>query len=199
GFGFSFLEAWTAGKCLWGRILPDICTDFIDKGIQLNHLYESLSVPLDWIGKDRFYHKWRRCLFKTCHDFNLTPDSDRVDQAFDTLTHNNRIDFGMLDETFQKQVLLKLFSEDRAKQLLLDINPFLNGPGQLKDNHDFIGRNQKAILSGYNKAVYENRLLSLYKKVVKKPVNHKIDKGKLLQSFLNPLHFCLLKFSDYES
>ena len=32
GFGFSFLEPWTASKMLWGRAIPEICNDFINNG-----------------------------------------------------------------------------------------------------------------------------------------------------------------------
>ena len=32
GFGFSFLEPWTTGKCLWGRKLKEICIGFEEKG-----------------------------------------------------------------------------------------------------------------------------------------------------------------------
>ena len=33
GFGFSFLEPWTAGRSIWGRRLKEICTDFAAHGI----------------------------------------------------------------------------------------------------------------------------------------------------------------------
>ncbi len=38
GFGFSFLEPWTAEKFLWGRRLPQICQDFEKNGVRLDHL-----------------------------------------------------------------------------------------------------------------------------------------------------------------
>ena len=48
GFGFSFLEPWTAKKMLWGRKLPDICEDFEKNGVQLDHLYTTLNIPIGW-------------------------------------------------------------------------------------------------------------------------------------------------------
>ncbi len=54
GFGFSFLEPWTAHKLLWGRKLPDICHDFEENDIDLGHLYTQLSIPLKWIDQSSF-------------------------------------------------------------------------------------------------------------------------------------------------
>ena len=54
GFGFCFMEAWLFGKWLWGRLLPDICSDFMEKGVRLNHLYSTLSVRLTGLERTPF-------------------------------------------------------------------------------------------------------------------------------------------------
>jgi glycosyltransferase involved in cell wall biosynthesis len=53
GFGFSYLEPWTAGLMLHGRRLPGICDDFEARGIDLSSLYERLDVPLSLIDIPR--------------------------------------------------------------------------------------------------------------------------------------------------
>ncbi|RJQ62869.1 MAG: glycosyltransferase family 1 protein, partial [Desulfobacteraceae bacterium] len=78
GFGFSFLEPWASGKFLWGRKLPQICSDFEERGVKLEHLYSELRVPLDWIGKDIFFKRWNACLQKNCMLFGFSLDPQEV-------------------------------------------------------------------------------------------------------------------------
>jgi len=44
GFGMVFLEPWLFGKPVVGRNLPHVTQDFLDTGLILNHLYDSLPV-----------------------------------------------------------------------------------------------------------------------------------------------------------
>lgn len=197
GFGFSFLEPWTAGKMLWGRRLPDICADFIKNRIALDHLYDAINIPLQWIGKNRFYMKWRDCFLKTCNNYGYDPDSAGVDKAFEKITRSGCIDFGILDESFQKIILMRLADSVTAREKLLVLNPFLKGP--YKGNDDgLISTNKKAVLGTYNESAYKTRLLQVYETSASLRIHHGIDKKRLLEAFLNPLTFNLLKFSDYE-
>ena len=50
GFGMTFLEPWLFDKPVVGRNLPDVTRDFLDSGLILNHLYDSL--PVDERGTD---------------------------------------------------------------------------------------------------------------------------------------------------
>lgn len=50
GFGMTFLEPWVFGKPVVGRDLPRVTRDFLDSGLILNHLYDSL--PIDDRGTD---------------------------------------------------------------------------------------------------------------------------------------------------
>lgn len=45
GFGYVFHEPWLAGKPVLGRNLPHVTRDFIDAGMQLEHLYDHLVLP----------------------------------------------------------------------------------------------------------------------------------------------------------
>ncbi|MBD3249139.1 hypothetical protein GF336_03780 [Candidatus Woesearchaeota archaeon] len=44
GFGLFFIESWFFNKAIIGRDLPDITSDFKNKGINLEHLYNALFV-----------------------------------------------------------------------------------------------------------------------------------------------------------
>ena len=197
GFGFSFLEPWLFGKLLWGRKLVDICRDFEGNGLRLDHLYAGLSAPIDWIGLRRFRNRWHECVRKAAKQFNLSIGSDRLRDAFDYITSDAVIDFGLLDESSQKRVILKTKSFGRNFARLIRINPFLAVPGKVQDQDELIANNQQAILRNYRPDMYRNKLLDVYRKVSTTPIEQNIDKNFLVASFLNLENFSLLKWSDY--
>jgi len=197
GFGFSFLEPWMAKKILWGRKLVTICRDFEKNGIQLDHLYTNLSVPIEWIGKELFYEKWRSWLLKRCKYFNFAVDEKRIVSAFKKITQNNLIDFGLLDEAFQKQILSGVLSNKSNADRLIRLNPYLQFPGHVSNRQDLIENNRKAVRNNYNMTVYKQNLIKIYGHVMKTSIKHKINKHILLSYFINPEKFSLLKWSDY--
>jgi hypothetical protein len=197
GFGFSFLEPWLFGKLLWGRKIVDICRDFENNGIRLEHLYAGLYVPIDWIGLGQFRDKWHDCALKACSLFNFSIENARLRDAFDHITSDGVIDFGLLDESSQKRVILRSSSRGKDSAELIRINPFLAAPGIVSSKNELIENNKQAILRKYSLASYRNNLLNVYRKVSTAPINQEIDKSVLVSSFLNPEKFSLLKWGDY--
>ena len=197
GFGFSFLEPWLFDKLLWGRNLPDICRDFASNGIRLDHLYDALFVPLDWIRLRRFNRRWTACALNAVALFNLSTNMASVLKAFDSITKNGVIDFGLLDEAAQKEVIVRLISSKKAAEKLIQINPFLADPGMVSDKNERINTNKGIIQQCYNPVINRQRVLSLYKKVVSTPIKQSIDKTALATAFLDLEKFSLLKWSDY--
>jgi glycosyltransferase involved in cell wall biosynthesis len=196
GFGFSFLEPWTAQKLLWGRKLTPICRDFEKNGVNLDHLYTHLLVPVEWIDATIFYEKWKSCIIKSCERFNVHLNQEKIDSAFEKTIKNGTIDFGLLDERFQKQIIDRLLSDEKNTIQLIRINPFLSHPGDIGNNQNLIQNNRYAVLNHYNKERYRKMLIATYAKVLKKKVRHRIDKHILVRAFLNPEAFSLLKWSD---
>jgi hypothetical protein len=197
GFGFSFLEPWLFNKLLWGRSLPDICRDFIYKGLRLEHLYTALLVPMDWIDRHRFTQRWVDCVQKAYYLFNLPIDEVLISQAFDAMIENDVIDFGILDEAAQKEIITRLISSKSAVEKLVRLNPFLSMPGNVSNSHDLVQDNRRVIEENYNPAAYRQKLFSIYHKVAVRPVEHRIDKVALAKAFLDLAHFSLLKWGDY--
>ena len=197
GFGFSFLEAWTAKKFLWGRKLPDICHDFEEKGIQLNHLYKKLLIPVEWIGKEEFFAIWKSTIIKNCRLFKYNIDNEKIKKHFLTITKNNVIDFGLIDEGFQKKVILRLLTEKKELETLKKINPFLSHPGNAPEMKKLISNNMNNVLKNYNEKKYRQKLLDVYSRINTCPVLHSIDKNALLDEFLNLNKFSLLKWREY--
>jgi len=197
GFGFSFLEPWLFEKLIWGRNLPDICRDFTRNGIRLEHLYDGLRVPVDWIGLHRFNQKWTACVLDAFRLFNLPTNKALILKALDSITKDGVIDFGLLNEAAQKEVIIRLISSTKAAEKLLQINPFLSDPGMVSDKNERINTNKRLVQKCYSQAIYRQRMLDLYNKVVTNPVKQRINKTVLATAFLNLEEFSLLKWGAY--
>ena len=197
GFGFSFLEPWLFGKLLWGRRLEDVCRDFESNGVCLQHLYHSLNVPVDWINFRRFRDRWFNCALNAGKRFNFNLTDSCLRDAFDRITADGVIDFGLLDESAQKTVINQLKSGNKNSHRLRQINPFLEKPGAVKDKSRLIAENRQAVLDVYNPERYRQKLLSIYRKIITTAVNQQIDKSVLVSSFLSPNNFSLLKWGSY--
>jgi hypothetical protein len=197
GFGFSFLEPWLFKKLLWGRSLPDICRDFTDQGIQLDHLYAGLHVPVDWIGWQGFIQRWTASVKNACRLFNLPTYQILAPETFESITKDDLIDFGILDEAAQKEVIIRLITSKFDAEKLIRINPFLSDPGRVSNRSERIKANRQIIQGCFNATVYRQKIQDLYHKVAANPVQQKIDKTVLASAFLNLQRFSLLKWGDY--
>ncbi|MEE8399846.1 MAG: hypothetical protein V3S89_12630, partial [Desulfobacterales bacterium] len=197
GFGFSFLEPWVAGKMLWGRRLPDICSDFITNDIRLDHLYDRLRVPLDWIGKKVFHDKWRTAVANCAALFHAAIDPASIEDALADVTREELVDFGLLDEHFQRQVISRVLSGRQHAEELITANACLKQIGTLSTEEALVAHNRKAVLDNYNSKDYGETLLTTYSHVIRKKVSQQIDKKRLLSHFFDLKRFSLLKWADY--
>ena len=198
GFGLCFLETWTAGKLLWGRRLGDICADFEDNGIHLDSFYDRLYVPMAWINADAFSRKWHEAVLNAAERYGHIIAADAINRAFARLTHDDRIDFGLLGEKFQRQVLVRLISDPVTKAELISLNPWLSQPGEVSDPSAMIESNRRAVERQYGLQQYRNRLLAIYDQVVNHPVYHRIDKGALCNALIDLDRFSLLQWGAYD-
>ena len=196
-FGFSFLEPWLFGKLLWGRKIADICQGFESNGVDLEHLYTELNVPVDLFDLHRYRDRWTACVLKACELFNISIGNDRLGRAFEFITSDGTIDFGLLDESSQKTIILRLISSAKDTARLMQINPCLAKPGIVSDLEGLIENNRLAILRNYDPAIYREKLMNIYHKVSTTSIRQKIDKTVLASSFLNLEQFSLLKWSNY--
>ena len=197
GFGFSFLEPWTANKMLWGRKLPDICQDFENNSIGLDHLYTRLDVPMDWIDKNQFLDAWKTGIQNVQDAFGMSMDKTSVKNAYKHISAGKSIDYGLLNESFQQKIISTLLSDTTHRKQLLRRNPFLSRPGEILNKDKLIQDNIKAIFHNYNPCKYRETLMDTYTKVIQKNVRQNINKQKLLAEFITPDNFSLLKWCDH--
>ena len=126
--------------------------------------------------------------------FSIIIDETEIANAFKKLTANDTIDFGLLDESFQKTIISHVLSDQANRDRLIRLNPFLSDPGDVSDKEKLIQNNMNAVLLNYNKTIYRERLIDIYSRVVNNNVCHKIDKKVLLSKFLTLEDFSLLKW-----
>jgi hypothetical protein len=205
GFGFSFLEPWTAGKMVFGRLLPHVCRDFIARGVDLNHLYEGLYVPLDAIeprgikGRESsFFSRWQQALLHNAEAFGCRLDPGRVKDAFQQLSGNGVIDFAVLDQTAQMMVLENVIHDDFYRRQVVRLNSWLDrtAPFTSQIQPETVAHNNDVVRDQFGKQRYADTLLKIYRDVTRKTVLHSIDKQILLNAFLEPLEFKMLKWKE---
>ena len=198
GFGLAFLEPWTAGKLLWGRRIADICGDFEGNGIRLDFLYDRLDVPLAWLDGAAFSRGWHDSVLSALDRYGHHVAADTVYRAFARLTQDELVDFGILSEKFQRQVLTRLITNASTKAELVSLNPWLTHAGEIVDQSAIIENNRRAVLQHYGTAQYRNRLLVIYDRIVHHPVRHHIDKRTLREAFFDLDRFSLLRWGAYD-
>jgi len=198
GFGFSFLEPWTAGKVLQGRRLGDICSDFERNGLRLDFLYDRLNIPLEWFDADQFFQVWERTVNHAADIYHHPVNPERIHQHMAHLARDGVVDFGLLNERYQRQVLSHLLSDAGARKHLASLNPQIIFPSQEDDMSEVIENNRKAVAAHYGVEKYREQLLSIYERAFHHPVHQHIDKQVLLDNFFNLDRFSLLKWGTYE-
>lgn len=192
GFGLAFLEPWLLGKPLLGRKLPEVTAALENRGVRLDALYERLTVPVEWVGRERFTAQiakaWRRTMTAYARPFR----SEEVDRAVAAAIDGDRIDFGRLDESMQEQVIRHVHAN---RSSVAEIQPAdwmdrVTTPAT-------IASNQQLIEAEYGLAGYGNRLMDIYFQMVARPSvpAGTIQADQLADQFLVPERFCLLRAS----
>ncbi len=196
GFGFAFLEPWMAGKSVEGRLLPEICSDFTDAGVKLDHLYAHLQIPLNWIGRDRVIRRFQACCIHNRLLFGAT-DAEAFSQTFvEPLQATDTLDFGILDEPLQLEVIEAVISDPAKQEHLLELNPSVRRMGSGIQSDRPIENNRRYILKNFGHQAVSKRLENIYRQVLQQPVTHGIDKSRLMDKFFNFNNFSLLKWNS---
>jgi glycosyltransferase involved in cell wall biosynthesis len=198
GFGFAFLEPWTAGKVLQGRRLGSVCTDFEENGLRLDCLYDKLDVPVEWFDADGFFQTWQETVIHAAGTFGHSVSREGINHFTTRCARDGVIDFGLLNERCQRQVLSHLLSDPGAKKHLASLNPRIFFPGPENDMSEMLENNRRVVTAHYGMENYREQLLSTYERVVHQPVHQRIDKQILLDAFFDLDRFSLLKWGAYD-
>jgi glycosyltransferase involved in cell wall biosynthesis len=198
GFGFAFLEPWTAGKVLVGRRLGKICTDFERNGLRLDFLYDKLDVPVEWFDTDGFFQIWQRTVIHAAETFGHSVAQEDINHFSTRRARDGVIDFGLLNERFQRQVISHLVSVPGAKKHLALLNPRIFFPGPENDMSEMLENNRSVVAAHYGMEKYREQLLSIYERVIHQPVHQRVNKQVILDAFFDLDRFSLLKWGAYD-
>lgn len=188
GFGLAFLEPWLFGKTIVGRDLPDITADFKMQGIDLGRLYPSLAVPADWIDRDELTAALLEGLQAAYLTYDRPLPKNALERALEAISPSpGKLDFGGLNEALQQQIIERVLADPAAKSEL----PRL----RLSNGAATIRRNADKVIQAYSLPRYAENLNSIYHSI--EPLSSKkipyIDPGKILDGFLQPERFRLLR------
>ncbi|WP_411845243.1 hypothetical protein AAFN60_15805 [Roseibacillus persicicus] len=105
GFGLAFLEPILKGKPLLGRDLPEITDDFHQEGIQPGRLYQNIPIPLSALDLPTLQNLLRERLLESYQQYGQSFHDDQLEEAWQTLTEGDSVDFGKLPEPFQEEII----------------------------------------------------------------------------------------------
>lgn len=188
GFGLAFLEPWTAGKAVWGRDLPEITRDFEERGLRLENLYSRVDIPVEWIGEDRVREAIESMLRRSYLAYDVRLPRNAVKKTWKSWVRKGRIDFGVLDERFQLEILRRL-NADRGQLDRIGI-PKLD----LSTGSEIANRS-RIIERAYGEDRYAEQVLEIYGRVVSGStgrVRH-LATDRVLAQFLDPSRLNLLR------
>jgi hypothetical protein len=154
-------------------------------------------VPVDWIGRTALFERWQSCVRHACDVFHYPIQQDCITASFERVTANGHIDFGLLNESFQKKIIQRVLAAKENSSTLQQMNSFLVRPGEVAQTDRLVRENKDAIMSNYDERSYCRRLMRIYKSVSQQPVEQRIDKTVLLSEFLKLSQFSLLKWCGY--
>jgi glycosyltransferase involved in cell wall biosynthesis len=187
GFGLAFLEPWLEGKMLTGRKLPEITTDFEERGLDLSSLYSTLPVPLKWAGEEPFFQSLETAMRSSYASYSKDWKPDYFEEAKAALVIDGKVDFGILDESLQRNVIRHLAENpvDREQLPRFSATPSL----------PLIAHNRQHVQEHYSIRAYGERLLNMYQQLAGTepgPVSS-ANAAELLDEFLQPERFNLLR------
>ena len=202
GFGFSFLEPWTAGLPLFGRRIEYVCADFERAGVRFDGLYSSLDTPLEYLSGAEtdparaLALKMENALRRIYQAFGLEAPEEAVRALAADLSGRETVDFGRLDEALQEALIRRCHRDPRARRRIAGLNPLLETLGRRQEDTGLIEANRRVIAEQYGGERIAGLLLRVYQSVIDHSVIQRISKPALLALYLDPLRLSLVGISD---
>lgn len=189
GFGLAFLEPWGQGKSLGGRDLPEITADFRRAGLDLDHLYDRIELPVDCIDGKVLREKIQAALEKLFAAYGKAVPADGTKLAVEAMARNGRVDFGRLDEPLQEMLVESVHSSpELAREIASQANLVAQSPTLLAANAEVVG-------DRFGLPAYGQNLLAAYEEIAASDGGTlaSLDANALLAAFLKPERLFLLR------
>ncbi len=189
GFGLGFVEPWLQGRAVVGRNLTEITRDFSRAGVDLEHLYPRLDVPVTAFDGSAFADRLRRAYSETCLAYGRSPRNAVLDTLVAQTIGREYTDFGRLDETAQEQVLTHVVGNGALRDRIASPTSLLTLPAQ-----PVVTANVARIEEAYGSKAFLKRLLRTYRMVRPATAGGTADgqSSRILDQFLTPERFFML-------
>ena len=200
GFGMVFLEAWLAGKSLFGRDLPEITGDFRRERLDLGNLMSSLRVPIAWFAAGEIVEPLRRAFSQLCDAYEVRPLSpDELDLQLNNLVTDDWIDFAFLASDLQQRVIRRVVEKPEALIRLVNMNPKLPRLTNLAYSNDAtIGQNANAVVTNYGSDAFCGRwnqiVSAMFDSVAPGPMQGPTHETAMLSRYLRPARMQPIRF-----
>ena len=188
GFGLAFLEPWLSGKSVVGRDLPRITGDFSHWGIDLDHLYQRIDAPLSSTQESALRDEADATLRRIYLAYNFPLPKNAVEQTFSRWMEDGTVDFGMLNEDFQIEIIQKAaadsgFLRSLNLQSLDDASPAV------------VEKNRLLVREHFSLDSYGEKLHAVYRKTLRATPGRvkSLKPEKVLEQFLDPWRLNLLR------
>ena len=208
GFGFSFLEPWTADLAVIGRRIDYVCRDFEKAGVCMDKLYPVLNIPAEYAWPQELKEKTADGLKRLYAAFGLSVPS-QIPGELDQVFNKDSYDFGIMDEEIQEKIITLAIQDKMVREQIKKNNPFLETladwksnpqekPGHNGSRQALVEANREAVFSAYSREAILTTILAAYRKVLS-PVNQSISRSRLLELYLDPQHLFLVGISPPEA
>ena len=197
GFGFSFLEPWTAYLPVVGRRIGYVCHDFEEAGLNMNGLYPALNIPAEYTEPEILKKKTAEALTRVYTAFGLSLPS-KIPAELDDVFNRDFYDFGIMDEETQEKIIRLAVKDKTIRRRITNDNPFLECFPDLNIDSNIIEVNRGAVLSSYSRETILAAILEIYRKALV-PVTQSISRKRLLELYLDPRRLYLTGISPAES
>ena len=189
GFGLAFLEPWLLNRPIVGRNLPAITSDFVAENLRLDHLYDRLKVPLNWIDTQSLRRSLERAVAENYARYSLPLADELVEQTYQDLTAGGVIDFGRLDESFQECVIRRVCVAPSCRAEIV--------PSGLQKprSSSVLTHNREVVIDRFGLPAYGEKLEHCYRSLLEGRDGKLewIEPRRVLDQFLDPTLFSFLR------
>jgi glycosyltransferase involved in cell wall biosynthesis len=194
GFGFSFLEPWTAGLAVAGRRIGYVCGDFEEAGLRFDAFYGSIALPECTITAaypEQFQNRLEEAVRALYAAFGRELPGAINGMIQNRIFASSLPDFGAMDEVMQEDFIRHAAADRGLRDATAETNPFLKGLSEWTPNPSLIEANRGAVLSAYSR----ERITTILRescRAAMAPVVQSISRSKLLELFLDPSRVSLI-------
>jgi hypothetical protein len=155
----ALLEPWLYGKALHGRYPMESGPDLERLGLDLSGLYRELPIPIAAFRFDEFRFRLQTSLREHYRALDMVFDPTLPSRWVDLQVRDQRVDFALLDEIAQREVIEAV---DASLVLQRDLRPIMERPWC---NQELIDRNAVKVDSIWGRAAYLDRMQEVHEAV----------------------------------